>query len=260
VSGTAGAVGAAYSAGASAWADGPARVYGLLAERLVAFSPEPWAGRAALDLGTGTGLGARAARAAGARVVAVDVAIGMLRPQRADRPPASVGDALALPFRSSAFDVVLAPFSLNHLDDPAAGVREAARVGRLLVASTYAADDDHPVKAAVERALAAEGWEAPGWYRDLKAAMAAWGTVDGVAAVMARGGLRSLAVERREVAFADLGPADMVAWRLGLAHCAGFVARLDPAARRRVVDRALALLGPDPDPVVRRVVFGAAAR
>jgi SAM-dependent methyltransferase len=253
-----GLLGAAYSAGASAWADGPARVYGRLAELLVAFSPDPLAGRSTLDLGTGTGLGARAAQAAGARVVAVDLARGMLCPDRDRRPPAVVGDARALPFRSGALDVVLAPFSLNHLDDPAVGVREAGRVGRLLVASTYAADDDHPVKAAVETALVEQGWCKPRWYTELKAGMAAWGTVDGVAAVMRQGGLRPLAVERRSVAF-DLNPSDMVAWRLGLAHCAGFVAGLDPVARQRLSARALALLGPDSEPVIRRVIFAAAA-
>jgi ubiquinone/menaquinone biosynthesis C-methylase UbiE len=109
--------------------------------------------RLVLDLGSGTGVGSRAALSAGARVIAADLALGMLLCGRDGRPPAAAGDALALPFRPGAFDIVLAPFSLNHLDEPAAGVREAGRVGDLLVASTYAADDDHPAKAAVDQAL-----------------------------------------------------------------------------------------------------------
>jgi len=250
----------AYSAGAGAWAEGPAAVYGRLAERLVAFSPEPLAGRLVLDLGTGTGLAARAAEAAGARVLAADLALGMLVPGRAGRPPAVAADAVALPFRGGALDVVLAAFALNHLDDPAAGVAEAGRAGRLLVASTYAADDDHPVKAAAETALFEAGWERPAWYPRLKAAMAAWGTVEAVAAVVERGGLRPHRVKRHEVAFPELGPSAMVAWRLGLAQSAAFVERLDPPARRRVVDRALELLGDGPPPLVRRVIFLAAGR
>ena len=252
-------LGGAYSAGAAAWAGGPAAVYGRLAELLVEFSPAPLAGRLVLDLGSGTGLAARAALAAGARVAAVDLALGMLQAGRADRPPALVADALRLPFAAGAFDVVLAAFALNHLDDPSAGVAEAGRAGRELLASTYAADDDHPVKAAVETALREAGWEPPEWYPRLKAAMAAWGTVEAAAAVVERGGLRPLRVERHEITFPDLGPDDMVAWRLGLAQCAGFVAALDPATRRHVCERAVEVQGSDPPPVVRRVIFLAAS-
>jgi SAM-dependent methyltransferase len=252
------AVGRAYSAGAAAWADGPTRVYGRLAGLLVEFSPVPFVDRLVLDLGSGTGVGSQAALAAGARVVAADLAIGMLLTNRAHRPPATAGDAQCLPFHDGAFDIVLAPFSLNHLDDPAAGVREAGRVGTALVASTYAADDDHPAKAAVEVALVESGWERPPWYSALKTAMAAWGTVDAASAAIERGGMRPLLVERHEVQYPELGPPDMVAWRLGLAQCAPFVAALKPAAQRRVFDRALEQLGPDPEPIVRRVIFLAA--
>src|SRR6202011_5336426 len=119
-------------AGASAWAVGPARVFGRLAELLVDCSPVPLGGRFVLDLGSGTGDGSRAALSAGALVIAADLALGMLLRGRDNRPPATVGDALALPFKGRAFDVVLAPFSLNHLTDPAGGIRESGRVGHLL--------------------------------------------------------------------------------------------------------------------------------
>lgn len=251
-------VGAAYSAGASAWAAGPARVYQRLAELLVDFSPLSLGGRLVLDLGSGTGVGSRAAQSAGASVIAADLALGMLLRGRDDRPPAAVGDALALPFRGGVFDIVLAAFSLNHLEEPAAGLREAGRVGDLLVASTYAADDDHPAKAAVEKALSEFGWERPPWYDALKAAMATWGTVDEAKAAIERGGMRPRCVERREIEFPDLGPADMVAWRMGLAQSAGFVDALDPDTQRLVFGRALDLLGRDPEPIVRRVIFLAA--
>jgi hypothetical protein len=193
-------------------------------------------------------------------VVAADLAIGMLLTDRARRPPAAAGDALCLPFRERAFDIVLAPFSLNHLGDPAAGVREAGRVGDVLVASTYAADDDHPAKAAVEAALGELGWERPAWYSALKVSMAAWGSVPDATAVIERGGMRPIAVERQEIAYPDLGPEAMVAWRMGLPQSAVFVDTLDAAAQRRVFEHALAMLGAHPPPIVRRVIFFAAQK
>jgi SAM-dependent methyltransferase len=226
---------------------------------LVAFSTEPLTGRSVLDLGSGSGDGSRAAIAAGAHVVATDISVDMLLLDRIRRPPAAAGDAVALPFRDSSFDLVLAPFCLNHLEDPAEGVREAGRISRLLLASTYAVDDDHPAKAAVETALAEVGWERPVWYSRMKAAMAAWGTVAEATAVVERGGLEPVRVERHEVAFNDLGPNDMVAWRIGLPQCSTFVATLDADRRDRVIERAVESLGPDPAPIVRRVIFIAAA-
>jgi SAM-dependent methyltransferase len=251
-------IGDAYSTGASAWAAGPTLVYRRLADELIGFSPLPLAGRTVLDLGSGTGEGSRAALAAGARVVATDLALGMLQRARDARPAAAVGDARALPFRDGAVDLVLAPFCLNHLDEPADGVREAGRVAGGLLASTYASDDDHPVKAAVETALGEVGWARPSWYDALKQAMAAWGTIDAAAAVVARGGMVPRRVERRTVVFPDLAPTDMVAWRLGLAHHAAFFDQLDQRRQADVVDRAVELLGPTPDPVARHVIFLAA--
>lgn len=253
------AVGAAYSAGAAAWAAGPARVYGRLAAELVGFSPVPLDGRLVLDLGSGTGAGSDAALSAGGQVVAVDLALEMLLHGQDDRRPAAVGDALALPFKRGAFDVVLAPFSLNHLDEPAAGIREAARVGRVLVASTYAADDDHPAKAAVDQALSEAGWQRPPWYQALKSGMAAWGAVSSATAIIEAGGMRPLLVEHREVEFPEIGPVDMVAWRMGAAQSAGFVKALDAGAQAAIFRCALELLGTNPEPLVRRVIFAAAA-
>jgi ubiquinone/menaquinone biosynthesis C-methylase UbiE len=248
----------AYSRSADAWTQGPARIYGRLAELLVETSPVPLTDALVLDLGAGTGVGSHAAAAGGARVIAIDLALGMLTADRDRRPPATVGDATALPFAAGAFDVVLAPFCLNHLVDPSTGVAEAGRVLRdrgALVASTYAADDDHPVKAAVDQALHEAGWAAPGWYGEVKAAMGSWGTVDTATAAVERGGMTPVLVERREVGFPELAPLDLVAWRLGMAHAAPFLAGLDPLGRDHLVARALELLGPDPAPLVRRVIF-----
>ena len=88
---------------------------------------------------------------AGARsVLAVDAAAGMLAADADRRPPSVVADATRLPVDPGCFDIALAAFWFNHLGDPAAGFLEAVRVlkpGGAVVASAYAADDQHPVKA-----------------------------------------------------------------------------------------------------------------
>jgi SAM-dependent methyltransferase len=249
---------AAYSAGADAWQEGPVQLYGTMAELLVARAPIDLRDCAVLDLGTGTGAASRPAVAAGANVVAIDNASGMVETNRATRPPGLVGDATVLPFRSGTFDVVVAAFSLNHLDDPSAGVREAGRVARsdgCLLASTYAKDDDHPVKHAVEQALREVGWEMPAWYPQMKQSMAAWGTVEEASAAVARGGMEPLTVERLDIPFPALGTGGQIGWRLGMAQHANFVHDLDDQQRRAVVRRATELLGPHPEPLVRRVIF-----
>jgi ubiquinone/menaquinone biosynthesis C-methylase UbiE len=251
-------VAGAYSAVAEAWTGGPSRLYDRLADVLVGASTVPLRGASVLDLGSGTGAGSRAALAVGARVVAVDLAIGMLRVDQGQRPPATVGDLRALPFASGTFDVALAPFSLNHLVEPAAGVSEAARVirsGGMLLASTYAADDDHPARAAVDQALRDLGWRPPAWYLEVKAAMTSWGTVDRATAAIERGGMEPRFVEYRCVGFPELGTLELVAWRLGMAHTAPFVGQLAPRERDGLVERSVALLGAHPTTLIRRVLL-----
>lgn len=227
------------------------RVYGRLATELVARSPVDLHDRAVLDLGAGTGAASRSARHA--RAVAVDGALGMLQVDRRSRPPAAVADALALPFPDGAFDVVIAAFALNHLDDPVAGAREAGRVaGELVLASTYADDDEHPVRAAAEQALLEAGWTRPAWYDAVKAAMAAWGSVEQATSVVREAGLVAERVEHVRVLFPELTAADLVAWRLGMAHAADFVATHDGDA---LLARALELLPADAGPLVRSVLF-----
>ena len=225
------------------------RVYGPLADELVAWCPIDLRGRTVLDHGAGTGAVSNAVR--GAHVVAVDSAVGMLLDRRASRPPAAAGDALALPFRSGAFDVVIASFSLNHLRDPSVGMREAGRVAReYVLASTYAADDDHPVKRAVDSALTAAGWSIPAWYRE-SVAQRSLSTIDAATEAIELGGLLPERVAHVRVPFPDLESRDLVRWRLGMAQCAAFVASHDA---RAIEARALELLG-DAGPLVRSVIF-----
>ena len=90
-------------------------------------------GEAVLDLAAGTGTSSRAFTGAGARCVACDFSLGMLR-VGARRPAAGValaaGDALALPFRDASFDAVTISFGLRNVADPEAALAEMLRVTR----------------------------------------------------------------------------------------------------------------------------------
>ncbi|HVF03975.1 MAG TPA: demethylmenaquinone methyltransferase [Frankiaceae bacterium] len=99
-------------------------------------------GEVALDLAAGTGTSAKTlAQSSGARVVACDFSLGMLRVgvtrNAHDRVAYVAGDGLRLPFADASFDAVTISFGLRNLHDLDAGLRELARVtkpgGRLVV-------------------------------------------------------------------------------------------------------------------------------
>lgn len=91
------------------------------------------AGLELLDLATGTGRHARWMVERGARVTGVDFSSGML-----ERARSSVGEATwithdlhaPLPFADGVFDGAVHGLALDHLDDPAALLRELFRVLR----------------------------------------------------------------------------------------------------------------------------------
>jgi SAM-dependent methyltransferase len=231
------AVRASYDAAAGGWASGPGPMYDRLAAALIAATPVPLAGCRVLDLGAGTGAAGRAALAAGAaQVVAADLAMGMLRAAGPALHPV-VADAAALPFRAGSFDLVAAAFCLNHLPDPAAALAEARRVGAALAASTFAPGWSHPAKDAVDAALRPFGYREPAWHACLSL------DADRLAGRAVAAGFSRVRVRTVTVPAGLVTPAELAAWRLGLAQFAPFLRSLDAPARtaaRRAAERAVA--------------------
>ena len=125
-----------------------AEVAGRLLERLDGLRFEP---TTVVDLGCGPGLQARALteRFGKARVVAMDLALPMLRQARRQagwrgrRFARVAGDAHALPLAESSVDLIYSNLMLQWCDDlPAVlnGLRRALRPGGLLLISTFGPD------------------------------------------------------------------------------------------------------------------------
>src|SRR6201992_2644106 len=120
---------------------GQVRLWRRVVARAVGAGP----GERILDLGAGTGPSTVTSAASGAKCVACDFSIGMLRAGigrvRSDRTgpqPAFVGgDALRLPFADGVFDAVTISFGLRNVVDPQRALDEVIRVtragGRLVV-------------------------------------------------------------------------------------------------------------------------------
>lgn len=98
-------------------------------------------GQHVLDLAAGTGVSTTELQRSGARAVACDFSLGMLRAGRANRHRRHVrfvaGDGTRLPFASESFDAVTISFGLRNIVDVPRALTEMARVvrpgGRLVV-------------------------------------------------------------------------------------------------------------------------------
>jgi ubiquinone/menaquinone biosynthesis C-methylase UbiE len=236
----------AYEGSAEAWAHGPTLVYRHLANALIDASPVPLRGWLVLDLGTGTGVASAALVAAGAQPFGVDLAEAMVRHRHGERPPGVVGDALALPFRAGGVDAVVAAFSLNHLPNPAAGLRECARVtrrGGIVLASTFPAEQDHPAKEVVEEVLEQFGYQRPHWYKEFKERIAVLtGYPDRLTEIALAAGLHDVEVAPVEVMAGLDDPNLVVEWRLNMPHTIAFVSSLEPEVRTHLYQHAVAVL------------------
>ncbi len=108
----------------------PVPFYQRLASRSVAELPFHLAGAHVLDLGCGPAHYSAALRAAGARVVGVDLDEDELRTPAAAVGTAVASDATRLPFPDCAFDGVFSSNMLEHTPDPAGVFAEVERVLR----------------------------------------------------------------------------------------------------------------------------------
>lgn len=127
--------------------------------RAVARAVNGGSGQLVLDLAAGTGTSSRAFVRRGARCVACDFSLGMLT-VGARKPAAGLGfaagDALALPFRAGAFDVVTISFGLRNVTDTDQSLRELLRVtrpGGRLVICEFSHPSLQPLNALYERYL-----------------------------------------------------------------------------------------------------------
>lgn len=125
---------------------GQVRLWRKHVQKIVAAKP----GDRVLDLAAGTGTSSRSFAESGADTVACDFSVGMLRTGQAkllSRDPKqaltrgtvsfAAGDALRLPFKGDAFDVVTISFGLRNVQRTRAALEEMRRVtrpgGRLVV-------------------------------------------------------------------------------------------------------------------------------
>lgn len=246
----------AYEAAGGVWGLGPSRVYGELALPLLEAAGDV-RGVRALDVGTGAGVVACGLAARGARVVASDLAHSMLTHHGGKGPPAVVADVLALPFATGAFDLAAAAFVLNHLTDPADGLRELRRVGRpgaSVLATTFDGRPPHPVKTVVDRCAERLGFRAPEWYAEVVRHGFPASSRDALGVAAHDAGLREVAVDRVVVTL-DLTPEELVEWRLGMAHLAGFVLGLALAQRQELRAAAVGALSQDNPPLELTVLL-----
>ena len=169
-----------------------------------------------LDAGCGAGLVALLATLRGATVAALDASAALLAIARERLPGAVVceGDLEALPYPDGAFDAVVAVNSVIYAADPAAALRELARVtrpgGRVVVT-----DWGPPARCQYTRAVrAAEGpLQPPPPPGAPPSGPGTLGGPEGLAGALAAAGLR--VAEAGEVACPFVFPDAEAAWRGG---------------------------------------------
>jgi demethylmenaquinone methyltransferase/2-methoxy-6-polyprenyl-1,4-benzoquinol methylase len=163
-------------------------------------------GELVLDVAAGTGTSSVPFAEAGARTVACDFSLGMLR--QGVRRQAGVrrlaftaGDALRLPFRDASFDAVTISFGIRNVSDTAAALTEMLRVtkpgGRLLICEVSHPPNPvlrglHVLHLKVGLPLMARVSSNPDSYHYLAESTAAWHDQRSLAGLMERAGWTSV--------------------------------------------------------------------
>jgi ubiquinone/menaquinone biosynthesis C-methylase UbiE len=224
---------------AEVWAADAALAYGPLARHLVGRAGPDLRGCLALDAGAGSGVAGDALRAAGARVVAVDLEVDMVRHGLA-AGPALAADVTALPFRDSCFDLAVAAFVVNHLEHPVAGLVELRRItrpGGTVLVSVFSTARS-AAKTAVDEVAGAYGYIAPDWYRQMQQHARTIGTVEAMTRALQAAGFTRFGVTDDPVDVGLRDPALIVRYRTGMAQMRPFVAGLSPGRRRAFLAEA----------------------
>lgn len=145
---------------------------------------DPRRGERVLDVAAGTGVSTAELARTGARCVAADFSLGMLRAGSRRAVPRIAADALDLPFRDGAFDAVTISFGLRNVVDPDRALREMARVtrsGGRIVVCEFSTPTFRPFRVVYQRylmralpAVASRVSSNPQAYRYLAESITAW--------------------------------------------------------------------------------------
>ena len=90
---------------------------------------EEMAGARVLDLGCGSGWFSRRAVERGVSLISLDISESLARiTNKSTGMPAVTGEGGLLPFSQQSFDIVVSSEVLEHMDEPARGIKEVTRV------------------------------------------------------------------------------------------------------------------------------------
>jgi SAM-dependent methyltransferase len=161
-----------------------------------------------------------------------------------------------LPFADGSFGLAVAACCLNHVPDPQAALLEVRRVAPALVASTFRAGWTHPAKTAVDAHASDLGYVAPPWYLHFKAEIEPrTATPEAMTGLARDAGWSGTSATTVPVSTGVSDPAELVRWRLGMAHLAPWVATLPADVRSELVRRCEHALVGAPALVVPLVVL-----